>query len=145
MLCFISDLALRNCMVGSGYVVKLGDFGMTRAMYDSDYYRFGRKGKASIVKSGCFAFLSTFHDHQLNLLRFPLIRCMQKTHYFLWLHPKHTIAFVCPDVYPLASSYLLFFVEPRKQNAVIKWKKDRRSCLRNLSSCEKKACKKIIL
>ncbi|KAL9975885.1 hypothetical protein ACROYT_G013101 [Oculina patagonica] len=38
------DLALRNCMVGSGYVVKLGDFGMARAMYDSDYYRFGRKG-----------------------------------------------------------------------------------------------------
>ena len=31
-------------MVGSGYVVKLGDFGMARAMYDSDYYRFGRKG-----------------------------------------------------------------------------------------------------
>lgn len=38
------DLALRNCMVGSGHVVKLGDFGMARAMYDSDYYRFGRKG-----------------------------------------------------------------------------------------------------
>ena len=35
-------------MVGSGYVVKLGDFGMARAMYDSDYYRFGRKGKANI-------------------------------------------------------------------------------------------------
>ena len=32
-------------MVGSGHVVKLGDFGMARAMYDSDYYRFGRKGK----------------------------------------------------------------------------------------------------
>lgn len=38
------DLALRNCMVGSGHVVKLGDFGMARAIYDSDYYRFGRKG-----------------------------------------------------------------------------------------------------
>ena len=36
-------------MVGSGYVVKLGDFGMARAMYDSDYYRFGRKGKILIV------------------------------------------------------------------------------------------------
>ncbi|XP_032231213.2 receptor-type guanylate cyclase gcy-2-like [Nematostella vectensis] len=38
------DLALRNCMIGAGHVVKLGDFGMTRAMFDSDYYRFGRKG-----------------------------------------------------------------------------------------------------
>ena len=36
-------------MVGPGYVVKLGDFGMARAMYDSDYYRFGRKGKILIV------------------------------------------------------------------------------------------------
>lgn len=35
-------------MVGSGHVVKLGDFGMARAMYDSDYYRFGRKGKTLI-------------------------------------------------------------------------------------------------
>ena len=36
-------------MVGSGYVVKLGDFGMARAMYDSDYYRFGRKGKMILI------------------------------------------------------------------------------------------------
>ncbi|XP_068721735.1 uncharacterized protein [Montipora capricornis] len=42
------DLALRNCMVSSGYVVKLGDFGMARAMYDSDYYRFGRKAMLPI-------------------------------------------------------------------------------------------------
>ena len=41
-------------MVGSGYVVKLGDFGMARAMYDSDYYRFGRKGKANILPCSYF-------------------------------------------------------------------------------------------
>ena len=35
-------------MVGSGYVVKVGDFGMARATYDSDYYRFGRKGESLI-------------------------------------------------------------------------------------------------
>ena len=68
-------------MVGSGYVVKLGDFGMTRAMYDSDYYRFGRKGKSSlVVKSGCFAFLSTFDGHQLGPLLFLSLepmRCMR--------------------------------------------------------------------
>ena len=54
-------------MVGSGYVVKLGDFGMARAMYDSDYYRFGRKGKANIIPCSYFMrylsdpFLSPFH------------------------------------------------------------------------------------
>ena len=36
-------------MGGSGYVVELGDFGMARAMYDSDYYRFGRKGKMILI------------------------------------------------------------------------------------------------
>lgn len=54
-------------MVGSGYVVKLGDFGMARAMYDSDYYRFGRKGKANILPCSYFmryfsaSLLSSFH------------------------------------------------------------------------------------
>lgn len=34
------DLAARNCMVGDGYCVKIGDFGMTRDIYETDYYRF---------------------------------------------------------------------------------------------------------
>ncbi|KAF4518035.1 hypothetical protein B566_EDAN009268 [Ephemera danica] len=38
------DVACRNCMVNANRVVKLGDFGMTRAMYESDYYKFNRKG-----------------------------------------------------------------------------------------------------
>ena len=42
-------------MVGSGYVVKVGDFGMARAMYGSDYYRFGRKGMSWEDKPGDFS------------------------------------------------------------------------------------------
>lgn len=38
------DVASRNCLVNASRVVKLGDFGMTRAMYENDYYRFNRKG-----------------------------------------------------------------------------------------------------
>ena len=44
-------------MVGSGYVVKLGDFGMARAMYDSDYYRFGRKGNHVLILLDTFPLL----------------------------------------------------------------------------------------
>lgn len=33
------DLAARNCMVGDGYKVKIGDFGLTRKTYASEYYR----------------------------------------------------------------------------------------------------------
>lgn len=33
------DLATRNCLVGEERVVKIGDFGMSRDLYTSDYYK----------------------------------------------------------------------------------------------------------
>ena len=33
------DLATRNCLVGRNYLVKISDFGMSRNLYDSHYYR----------------------------------------------------------------------------------------------------------
>lgn len=38
------DLAARNCMVAGDMTVKIGDFGMTRDIYERDYYRKGDKG-----------------------------------------------------------------------------------------------------
>ncbi|KAI1301322.1 Insulin receptor [Halotydeus destructor] len=38
------DLAGRNCMVAADLTVKIGDFGMTRDIYETDYYRKGNKG-----------------------------------------------------------------------------------------------------
>uniref|UniRef100_A0A1B6MU76 receptor protein-tyrosine kinase n=1 Tax=Graphocephala atropunctata TaxID=36148 RepID=A0A1B6MU76_9HEMI len=38
------DVASRNCLVNAARVVKLGDFGMTRPMFEKDYYKFSRKG-----------------------------------------------------------------------------------------------------
>lgn len=38
------DLAARNCMVSEELTVKIGDFGMTRDIYETDYYRKGTKG-----------------------------------------------------------------------------------------------------
>lgn len=38
------DLAARNCMVCEDLTVKIGDFGMTRDIYETDYYRKGTKG-----------------------------------------------------------------------------------------------------
>ncbi|XP_060614618.2 high affinity nerve growth factor receptor [Anolis sagrei] len=35
------DLATRNCLVGHNMVVKIGDFGMSRDIYSTDYYRVG--------------------------------------------------------------------------------------------------------
>ncbi|XP_075431312.1 NT-3 growth factor receptor isoform X4 [Ascaphus truei] len=35
------DLATRNCLVGVNLVVKIGDFGMSRDVYSTDYYRVG--------------------------------------------------------------------------------------------------------
>ncbi|XP_054714473.1 BDNF/NT-3 growth factors receptor-like [Uloborus diversus] len=36
------DLATRNCLVGDDLTVKIGDFGMSRDVYSTDYYRVGR-------------------------------------------------------------------------------------------------------
>ncbi|CAL8396132.1 unnamed protein product [Boreogadus saida] len=33
------DLATRNCLVGKSYAIKIADFGMSRNLYSSDYYR----------------------------------------------------------------------------------------------------------
>jgi len=33
------DLATRNCLVGKEMVVKIGDFGMSRDVYSTDYYK----------------------------------------------------------------------------------------------------------
>ena len=41
----LRDLALRNCMVGFGNMIKIGDFGLARPLQGSDYYRFQRKGE----------------------------------------------------------------------------------------------------
>lgn len=38
------DLAARNCMVSSDHTVKIGDFGMTRDIYETDYYRKETRG-----------------------------------------------------------------------------------------------------
>lgn len=33
------DLATRNCLVGEKHIVKIGDFGMSRDIYSTDYYK----------------------------------------------------------------------------------------------------------
>ncbi|XP_063977863.1 insulin-like receptor [Diachasmimorpha longicaudata] len=38
------DLAARNCMVSADIVCKIGDFGMARDIYETDYYKIGQKG-----------------------------------------------------------------------------------------------------
>lgn len=51
------DLAARNCMVADDLTVKIGDFGMTRDIYETDYYKKGRRGiYLCIVGDMIFAF-----------------------------------------------------------------------------------------
>ena len=42
------DVAARNCLVNAFKTIKIADFGMTRPMYESYYYRFSKKG--SMIK-----------------------------------------------------------------------------------------------
>ncbi|KAK3098802.1 hypothetical protein FSP39_023260 [Pinctada imbricata] len=59
------DLAARNCMVAGDLTVKIGDFGMTRDIYETDYYRKGGKALLPVrwmapesLKDGIFTSLS---------------------------------------------------------------------------------------
>ncbi|XP_050401115.2 putative molluscan insulin-related peptide(s) receptor [Patella vulgata] len=59
------DLAARNCMVAEDNTVKIGDFGMTRDIYMTDYYRKGGKGLLPVrwmapesLKDGIFTTMS---------------------------------------------------------------------------------------
>uniref|UniRef100_A0A2C9K623 Tyrosine-protein kinase receptor n=1 Tax=Biomphalaria glabrata TaxID=6526 RepID=A0A2C9K623_BIOGL len=59
------DLAARNCMVAGDRTVKVGDFGMTRDVYETDYYRKGGKGMLPVrwmapesLKDGVFSSMS---------------------------------------------------------------------------------------
>ena len=40
------DLAARNCLVSENLTVKIGDFGLTRDVYETDYYRIDSRGNA---------------------------------------------------------------------------------------------------
>lgn len=53
------DLATRNCLVGQGLVVKIGDFGMSRDIYSTDYYR--------VSVSKCSSGTHTVHTLAWNL------------------------------------------------------------------------------
>ncbi|XP_067931129.1 hepatocyte growth factor receptor-like [Watersipora subatra] len=44
------DLAARNCMVDSAYIVKIADFGMSRDVYERDYYRMESMNKPLPMK-----------------------------------------------------------------------------------------------
>jgi neurotrophic tyrosine kinase receptor type 1 len=45
------DLATRNCLVGEGLIVKIGDFGMSRDVYSTDYYRVSASGGDQIDRN----------------------------------------------------------------------------------------------
>uniref|UniRef100_A0A8C2ZE96 Tyrosine-protein kinase receptor n=1 Tax=Cyclopterus lumpus TaxID=8103 RepID=A0A8C2ZE96_CYCLU len=54
------DLATRNCLVGNGLLVKIGDFGMSRDIYSTDYYRVRRFEPTLYQPIGnCFCFFWT--------------------------------------------------------------------------------------
>lgn len=50
------DLATRNCLVGHELVVKIGDFGMSRDIYSTDYYRVSSRAPPSPPQASIFPF-----------------------------------------------------------------------------------------
>jgi len=51
------DLATRNCLVGKNLMVKIADFGMSRNVYHSDYYRVSILDVMSFVINICIIYV----------------------------------------------------------------------------------------
>ena len=90
------DIACRNCLVNSTRVVKLADFGMTRPMYENDYYRFSRKGNLKLylkieaaLSSKCHSQVSLLFNRSsifiLSFLVHTIIRI--KSYILIWAPP----------------------------------------------------------
>lgn len=56
------DLAARNCLVGQKYVIKIADFGMSRKLYDRNYYRIQGKAVLPIRWMSCECFYGRFSE-----------------------------------------------------------------------------------
>lgn len=52
------DLAARNCMIAEDLTIKIGDFGMTRDIYEADYYRKLTRGRLPVRWMVCMKILS---------------------------------------------------------------------------------------
>lgn len=100
------DLAARNCMVAEDLTVKIGDFGMTRDIYETDYYRKGTKGELSLISSFticktllCQVFYRSdgWHPSHLKTASLPaqVTYLATVSYYGKWLHspPNHIRVF----------------------------------------------------
>ena len=56
------DLAARNCLVGQKYVIKIADFGMSRELYDRNYYRVRGRAVLPIRWMSCECFYGRFSE-----------------------------------------------------------------------------------
>lgn len=95
------DLAARNCMVAGDLTVKVGDFGMTRDIYETDYYRKGTKGLLPVrwmspesLKDGVrdgIRFLQLYY-YLLKNIQYCYIRLISKSLNFLFYVDKNIIS-----------------------------------------------------
>lgn len=88
------DLATRNCLVGANLLVKIGDFGMSRDVYSTDYYRVRR--------------FSQLQDSVAEL-----VPCLHVCHcpftLSLWCKCMHTHAHQCTQQFSFSHSCILAY------------------------------------
>uniref|UniRef100_A0A6A7G3L5 Gamma-aminobutyric acid type B receptor subunit 2 n=4 Tax=Hirondellea gigas TaxID=1518452 RepID=A0A6A7G3L5_9CRUS len=113
------DLACRNCLVNVYKTVKIGDFGMTRLVYENNYYRLCRKGFLPVrwmapesITEGVYTTMSDIWSYGVILYEvitfgaYPF-QNMNNNQVLDYVSKEHKTLRPPPDIHPLLETLLI--------------------------------------
>lgn len=73
------DLAARNCMLGEDFLVRVADFGLSRDVYEADYYSGDNKTKLPVKWMSPESLEKGTYNHKTDVVRVLINTCHKTT------------------------------------------------------------------